>query len=59
MRWLLIPLLLVGCQKAELRSSPAKPYEAQRIRTLTHDEDLKTRPDDLRSRLMNASPSLK
>ena len=40
---LLVPLVLAACQKPEPRSSEAKPYEAQRIRTLTHDEDLQNR----------------
>lgn len=45
-------LLIVGCEKATPRSTADKPYEAERIRTLTHDEDLKHRPasaGDLRS----------
>ncbi len=42
MRNLLILTLLVtaGCQKAEPQSTPARRYEAERIKTLTHDTDL-------------------
>lgn len=36
----ILPLLLAGCQKAAPHGNAARPYEAERIRTLTHDEDL-------------------
>lgn len=46
-------LLAAGCEKATPRSTADKPYEAERIRTLTHDEDLKkgkgSDPANLRS----------
>lgn len=31
----------VACRKAEPRATAADPYQAQRIRALTHDTDLK------------------
>jgi len=37
---LILPLLLAACQKATPQSNATRPYEAERIRTLTHDEDL-------------------
>jgi len=37
---LILPLLLTACQKAAPQSNASHPYEAERIRTLTHDEDL-------------------
>jgi hypothetical protein len=39
---LILSLLLVaaGCQKAEPQSSTSRPYEAERLKTLTHDTDL-------------------
>lgn len=42
MRTLLILTLLLaaGCQKAEPQSTSGRPYEAERIKTLTHDTDL-------------------
>lgn len=42
MRTILILTLLLaaGCQKAEPRSTSGRPYEAERIKTLTHDTDL-------------------
>ncbi|MNY78417.1 hypothetical protein D3C86_2186510 [compost metagenome] len=36
----LVATLLAGCQKAKLESPPSDPYQAQRLRTLTHDTDL-------------------
>lgn len=33
-------LLGAGCQKAEPQSTPSRPHEAARIKTLTHDTDL-------------------
>ena len=56
MRYVLILTLLLiaaGCQKTEPRSTSGRPYEAERIKTLTHDTDLvapkSTGPADLRS----------
>jgi len=42
MRTLLIMTLLLaaGCQKTEPQSTSGRPYEAERIKTLTHDTDL-------------------
>lgn len=42
MRILLILMLLLaaGCEKAKPQSSAGRPYEAERIKTLTHDTDL-------------------
>lgn len=37
---LILPLALGACQKATPQSNTARPHEAERIRTLTHDEDL-------------------
>lgn len=56
MRKLLILTLLIaaaGCQKAEPQSTSGRRYEAERIKTLTHDTDLiapkSSDPADLRS----------
>lgn len=35
-----LTMVLMGCQKATPRSTSSDRYGAQRIRTLTHDEDL-------------------
>lgn len=42
MRYLLILALLVvaGCEKNKPQSTSGRPYEAERIKTLTHDTDL-------------------
>jgi hypothetical protein len=49
---ILIPWFGGGCQKAEPRSTADRPYEAERIKTLTHDVDLQapkaTGPANLR-----------
>lgn len=37
---LILPLALGACQKATPQASTTRPHEAERIRTLTHDEDL-------------------
>lgn len=37
---LLLMLALCACQKATPQGTSARPHEAERIRTLTHDEDL-------------------
>lgn len=40
-RWLLaLTLLLVACHKPTPHATATDRYEAERIRTLTHDEDL-------------------
>ena len=65
---LILSLLLVaaGCQKAEPQSTTSRPYEAERLKTLTHDTDLvapkDTGPADLRSAgeaLRDTAPSTK
>lgn len=37
---LLLALSLCGCQKATPQGTIARPHEAERLRTLTHDTDL-------------------
>ncbi len=41
----LLPLIFIllvaaGCQKADPKATSGRPYEAERIKTLTHDTDL-------------------
>ncbi|MBO9542243.1 hypothetical protein J7643_16765 [bacterium] len=54
----LVALLAAGCQKAEPRSTASDPYQAQRLRTLTHDTDLagdRKAPGDLSSLQLHLS----
>lgn len=56
---ILAAALTSGCQKAELQSTPSDPYQAQRLRTLTHDTDLagdRKAPGDLSSLQLQLSP---
>lgn len=39
---LILPLCVCACQKATPQGNAARPHEAERIRTLTHDTDLAT-----------------
>ncbi|HEY9899520.1 MAG TPA: hypothetical protein V6D00_10090 [Pantanalinema sp.] len=56
---ILVAMILAGCQKAKLESTPSDPYQAQRLRTLTHDTDLagdRKAPGDLSSLQLHLSP---
>lgn len=56
---ILSAILATGCQKSEPRSTATDPYQAQRLKTLTHDTDLagdREAPGDLSNLQLDLSP---
>lgn len=56
---ILAAILATGCQKADPRSTASDPYQAERLRTLTHDTDLagdREAPGDLSNLQLDLSP---